>query len=97
MSKMTLFFVEDFPKPPLLFVYTRRRRKRSSIEVDCERTALKRRGIWSNELEGLGIDLNLIGKIDDGSGLRKCRNQIGNFSDNCDFVAKNSKLVTEWF
>jgi len=95
MSKMTLFSVEDFPKPPLLFVYTRRRRKRSSIEVDCERTVLKRRRIGSNELERLGIDLNLIGKIDDGPGLRKCRNQIGNFSENCDSVAKNSKLVPE--
>lgn len=95
LSKMTLFSVEDFPKPPLLFVYTRRRRKRSSIEVDCERTVLKRRRIGSNELERLGIDLNLIGKIDDGPGLRKCRNQIGNFSDNCDSVAKNSKLVPE--
>ncbi|AES99318.1 hypothetical protein MtrunA17_Chr5g0434921 [Medicago truncatula] len=80
MSKMTLFSVEDFPKPLLLFVYTRRQRKRSSIEVDCERTTLKRRRIGSNiELEGFGIDLNLIGKIDDGPGLRKCRNQIGNF------------------
>ena len=56
---------------------------------------MKRRRIGSNELEGLGIDLNLLGKIDDGPGLRKCRNQIGNFSENCDFVAKNSKSVPE--
>ena len=27
--------------------------------------------------------------------MRNCRNQIGNFSENCDSVAKNSKLVPE--
>ncbi|CAL5191354.1 unnamed protein product [Lathyrus oleraceus] len=78
------------PKPPLLYVYSRRR-KRSSIpvsfrdslllrrdEMDSERTVLKRRKIGSTELERLGVDWNALGKLH-GPRLRECRNPIGSF------------------
>ncbi|KAL5082746.1 hypothetical protein RYX36_011167 [Vicia faba] len=86
----TSMVVYTKPKPPLLYVYSRRR-KRSSFpvsfhdsllmrreEMDAERNVLlKRRRIGSTELERLGVDWNALGKID-GPRLRECRNPIGN-------------------
>ncbi|KAK7295625.1 hypothetical protein RJT34_18536 [Clitoria ternatea] len=79
------------PRPPLLHVYSRRRKRRSSPMVSfydslvgnkdsgSERRFLKKRKIGSTELEKLGVDLNAaIGNDLHGPRLRECRNQLGN-------------------
>lgn len=102
-KKATTSSTVVYPKPPILYVYSRRRKRRSSPTPSfCHSLpgrVHKKRKIGSTELERLGINWNATRNLD-GPRLRECRTQIGNSgidgnNSKCGSVVKLPKLMSE--